>query len=101
MLGAEKLANAGVTQTRDITSVSPGVIIGQGGPATQTYVRGVGDFGSSPTYNPAIATSVNGVYVARSNAIEGSLYEISRVEVLKGPQGTLYGRNAAGGALNV
>lgn len=101
VLAAERLADAGVTNMRDLTSVSPGVTIGQGGPATQIYVRGVGDFGSSPTYNPAVATYIDGVYVARSNAIEGNLYDISRVEVLKGPQGTLYGRNAAGGALNI
>lgn len=101
VLSADTLKDAGVTQIRDLTSVVPGVNIGQGGPATQIYIRGVGDFGSTPTFNPAVATYIDGVYVARTNAIEGNLYDIQRVEVLKGPQGTLYGRNAAGGALNV
>jgi iron complex outermembrane receptor protein len=101
VLGAERLADAGATQMRDLTSISPGVNIGQGGPATQIYVRGVGDFGSEPKFNPAVATYIDGVYVARANAIEGNLYDLSRVEVLKGPQGTLYGRNAAGGAINL
>lgn len=101
VLGGEQLANSGVTQVRDITSVVPGVNVGQGGPATQIYIRGVGDFGSTPTFNPAVATYVDGVYVARANAIEGNFFDIARVEVLKGPQGTLYGRNAAGGALNI
>lgn len=101
VLSAERLADGGVTQVRDLTSITPGVNIGQGGPATQIYVRGVGDFGSSPTFNPAVATYIDGVYVPRANAIEGNLYDLSRVEVLKGPQGTLYGRNAAGGALNI
>jgi iron complex outermembrane receptor protein len=101
VLSAQALADAGVTQVRDLTSITPGVNIGQGGPATQIYVRGVGDFGSTPTFNPAVATYIDGVYVARANAIEGNLYDLSRVEVLKGPQGTLYGRNAAGGALNI
>jgi len=101
VLSAERLADGGVTQIRDLTSVTPGVNIGQGGPATQIYIRGVGDFGSTPTFNPAVATYIDGVYVPRANAIEGNLYDLSRVEVLKGPQGTLYGRNAAGGALNI
>lgn len=101
VLSADAIADAGVTQIRDLTMISPGVNVGQGGPATQIYIRGVGDFGSTPTFNPAVATYIDGVYVPRANAIEGNLYDISRVEVLKGPQGTLYGRNAAGGALNI
>jgi iron complex outermembrane receptor protein len=101
VLAGEQIARAGVTQVRDITSIVPGVNIGQGGPATQIYVRGVGDFGSTPTFNPAVATYIDGVYVARANAIEGNFFDVSRIEVLKGPQGTLYGRNAAGGALNI
>ena len=95
------IKNAGITQVRDLQTVVPGLIIGQGGPATQIYIRGIGDFGSTPTTNPGVATYVDGVYVARSNAIEGNFYDLSRVEVLFGPQGTLYGRNTAGGALNI
>ena len=72
-----------------------------GGPATQIYIRGVGDFGSTPTTNPAVATNIDGVYVSRANSIEGNFFDIERLEVLKGPQGTLYGRNASGGALNI
>jgi iron complex outermembrane receptor protein len=95
------IKNAGVTQVRDLQTVVPGLIIGQGGPATQIYIRGIGDLGSTPTTNPGVATYIDGVYVARSNAIEGNFYDLSRIEVLKGPQGTLYGRNTAGGALNI
>jgi iron complex outermembrane recepter protein len=95
------LQDYGVYQTRDLTKLTPGVVIGQGGPATQIYIRGVGDFTSTPITNPAVAVNVDGVYVARSQSIDGNFYDIERVEVLKGPQGTLYGRNASGGAINI
>jgi iron complex outermembrane receptor protein len=101
VLSSQELADAGVVQVRDLTSVVPGLEIGQGGNATQIYIRGVGDFGATPITNPAVAFNVDGVYVARSQAVEGNMYDIARIEVLKGPQGTLYGRNASGGAINV
>jgi iron complex outermembrane receptor protein len=101
VLSSKELADAGVVQVRDLSSVVPGLEIGQGGNATQIYIRGVGDFGATPITNPAVAFNVDGIYVARSQAVEGNMYDVSRIEVLKGPQGTLYGRNASGGAINV
>ena len=95
------LRDAGINQARDLTKLSPGVLIGQGGAATQIYIRGVGDFTSTPITNPAVAVNVDGVYVARSQSIEGNFFDLERIEVLKGPQGTLYGRNASGGAVNL
>lgn len=101
VFSGEALRSAGVNQARDISKLTPGVVIGQGGAATQIYIRGVGDFTSTPITNPAVATNVDGVYVARSQAIEGNFFDLERIEVLKGPQGTLYGRNASGGAVNL
>ncbi|MDP9083404.1 MAG: TonB-dependent receptor [Pseudomonadota bacterium] len=101
VVSSKQLEDAGVTRVRDLTTVVPGLEIGQGGASTQIYIRGVGDFGSTPITNPAVAFNVDGIYIARSQAVEGNLFDVARVEVLKGPQGTLYGRNASGGAINV
>ena len=101
VLSSEALARAGVTQPQALASILPGVQIGNAGPLLQVYVRGVGDAGVGATSNPAVAFNIDGVYASRSQSISTEMYDVDRVEVLKGPQGTLYGRNATGGAVNL
>jgi iron complex outermembrane receptor protein len=95
------LANAGVTSPLQLTSVVPSLQIGNSGPASTTYLRGVGSFASTAAQSPAIPYYIDGVYIARTQSVESEFYDIDRLEVLKGPQGTLYGRNASGGAINI
>jgi iron complex outermembrane receptor protein len=101
VLGGEELERDGITQPKDLTLAIPGLAVGSGGPQPQYYIRGVGDLSSIALSNPAIATNLDGVYVARPVATNTNFFDVARVEVLKGPQGTLYGRNASGGAINV
>lgn len=101
VLSAEDLARNGIVGPTDLTLAVPGMVVGAGGPDPQYYIRGVGDLSAIALSNPAIATNLDGVYVARPAATNANFYDLARVEVLKGPQGTLYGRNASGGAINV
>jgi iron complex outermembrane recepter protein len=98
---ADELSRAGVTQPEDLNALAPGVNIGSGGSFPMVYIRGVGNFVTNTYAEGAVAMNVDGVYVSRPWATRGSFFDLDRIEVLKGPQGTLYGRNASGGAINL
>lgn len=101
VVSSDEITRVGVNRPEDITRLVPGVSVTTSTPAPQIYIRGVGDFAATSLNNPAIAINVDGVYVPRAESLSIDLFDIERIEILKGPQGTLYGRNASGGALNV
>ena len=98
---SETLSSSSIRTSEDITLVTPGVNIARVTAATQIYIRGVGTAGGSAGAEPAVATFLDGVYIPSGAAAIYSLSSVERVEVLRGPQGTLYGRNATGGAVNI
>jgi iron complex outermembrane recepter protein len=69
--------------------------------ANAYYLRGLGNSQSVATFDPPVGTYVDNVYIARQNANNYAFFDTERVEVLRGPQGTLFGRNTTGGAISV
>lgn len=95
------LLASGITQVDRLNSLAPALSIAPTNTGSAIFVRGVGNFTLAPNSDPAIAFNYDGVYVGRPTSTTGVFYDLDRVEILKGPQGTLYGRNATGGAINV
>ena len=101
-VSGEELAKHDVTAISDLTQLVPALEAYQGvGPYSYLTVRGVSSLVVNAFGDPAVAVNLDQVYLARTTSFQGLFYDVQRVEVLKGPQGTLYGRNATGGAINV
>ncbi|MDB5583137.1 MAG: hypothetical protein JWR80_8313 [Bradyrhizobium sp.] len=92
------LKEAGINSLLDIVRLAPEVRITRVGPGSSIQLRGV--FTSDGTAEPPNAIAIDGAPIQRSTAFTGLLYDLQRIEILKGPQGTLYGRNSSGGAIN-
>lgn len=100
-ISGDDLAARGITSTADLVRMVPGFTFTQSQVSTPVYsLRGVGFYDSTLSASPAVSVYVDEVPLPFAVLTSGASLDISRVEVLKGPQGTLYGQNATGGAIN-
>lgn len=100
-LNTQALEDRQVTDMKDLQFASPGIRAGHQQGVTRIFIRGIGLNSFASGADPSVAFYADGVYVGRATAQASSFYDVERIEVLRGPQGTLYGRNATGGAVNV
>lgn len=101
VVGAATLERQRIVNFSDLNSVLNNTQIVPIGIATQVVIRGIGNNFVDPRADPSVATSVNGLFYSRPLPLGFAFLDVARVENLEGPQGTLYGRNAAAGALNI
>lgn len=97
----DRLADVGITSTMDLSQVVSGLAVQTGAGGTQPHLRGVGTTAQGAGTENSVATYIDNVYIL---SVPGGLIQlnnISQIEVLKGPQGTLFGRNATGGIINI
>lgn len=101
VMGASDLLERGVNDVSQIQSIAPGVQIGTSATATIVTVRGVSGRDTTEIGDPAVAINVDGIFLQRPSGMNAAFFDLDRIEVLRGPQGTLYGRNATGGVINI
>ena len=99
-ISAEELDMGGIINIADLAENVPGLDIGQSGGNLEVWVRGIGSSNNTELGDPAAAFHFNGVYIPRPSGIGSAFFDIARVEVNVGPQGTLRGRNAMAGSIN-
>lgn len=104
VVGGEALTNAGVSDIRGLRQITPSLQVTTGQSSATGVVlriRGIGTAGDNPGFEPAVGVFIDGVFRARAGVALADLPPIDRVEVLRGPQGTLFGRNTSAGALSI
>jgi iron complex outermembrane recepter protein len=100
-ISGDELDRIDLNEIQDIAIQTPSLEFSRAGGEAQLYIRGIGTNIFGVTVDPSVAVNQDGVYLARTQMGLTQFLDVERVEVLRGPQGTLYGRNATGGAINL
>ncbi len=97
----DTLQKNNVSDIAQLQTIAPGVQIGALSTATIVTVRGVSSRDITEIGDPAVAINLDGIFLQRPSGMNAAFFDLERIEVLRGPQGTLYGRNATGGVVNL
>jgi iron complex outermembrane recepter protein len=104
---AQQLESKGINDVAKLSNIAPNVTLDAGTPFSGSdtvlaaYIRGIGQNDFAFNQDPGVGVYVDGVYLARSVGSNTQMLDVERVEILKGPQGTLFGRNTIGGAISI
>ncbi|WP_375195618.1 TonB-dependent receptor [Sphingobium sp.] len=98
---SDAVLKAGVSDVNGLSRLAPDLNITNDTQYTKISVRGISSQDHSETADPALTINIDGEYINRPIALNASFFDLERIEILRGPQGTLYGRNATAGALNI
>jgi iron complex outermembrane recepter protein len=101
VLTGQQLLETGIDSTQQLEWATPGLVFGNTNGNAVPYIRGVGSDLLTPGQDSPIGFYLDGVYLPLVSSLIQQFGDISRIEILKGPQGTLYGRNTTGGAINI
>ncbi|OYU74102.1 MAG: TonB-dependent receptor, partial [Alphaproteobacteria bacterium PA3] len=101
VIDGDKLRQGGNQGLTELAQQVPSLSFAQSFGIAQIFIRGVGNNFFSPGGDPGVATYADGVYLSDQEATAVAFLDLERIEVLRGPQGALYGRNATGGAVNL
>ena len=102
-VGGVQMQNSGATDIRQLNQLAPSLLVSSTGTEANgsARIRGIGTVGDNPGLESSVAVFIDGVYRSRSGIGLNELGEVDRIEVLRGPQGTLFGRNASAGLIHV
>ena len=100
VIDGEQIENKSINSMEDLSRYIPNVHMGEASTGTQIFIRGIGS-GVNYGFEQSVGTFVDGVYFGRGRSARGKFLDLERVEILKGPQSTLFGKNTIAGAMNI
>ena len=100
-LTTDMVEDRNINDLRKVTAIAPGMVYNMANGQAQIYMRGIGTDVNTIMTEPGVAMFVDGVYMGTTAEQAATLENVERIEVLRGPQGTLYGRNSTGGNVNI